>query len=103
MSARTRLRQAVTTPVLLGCLVVAVSAPRVTAHAASAPEPLPVYELHHGTVFHTKAPTAVLPVAGYRIGTTGNTTGPHLHLEVHPGGGDAVDPYAWLVKLRLRP
>ena len=28
-----------------------------------------------------------------RIGSTGNVTGPHLHLEVRPGGGDPVDPY----------
>jgi murein DD-endopeptidase MepM/ murein hydrolase activator NlpD len=37
------------------------------------------------------------------IGTTGNTTGPHVHLEVHPGGGDPVDPYAALVAHGVTP
>ena len=39
---------------------------------------------------------------GY-IGSTGNVTGPHLHLEVHPGGGDPIDPEAWLPEHHLNP
>ncbi|MEO7980775.1 MAG: M23 family metallopeptidase [Sporichthyaceae bacterium] len=31
-----------------------------------------------------------------RIGSTGNVTGPHLHLEVRPQNGDPVPPLTWL-------
>ena len=37
------------------------------------------------------------------VGSTGNTTGPHLHLEVRPGGGDPVDPFTALVEHGLSP
>ena len=37
------------------------------------------------------------------VGATGNTTGPHLHLEVRPGAGDPVDPFAALVAHGIQP
>ena len=37
------------------------------------------------------------------IGSTGNVTGPHLHLEVRPEGGDPVDPLTWLRRRGLHP
>jgi len=30
------------------------------------------------------------------VGDTGASTGAHLHFEIHPGGGDAIDPLPWM-------
>ncbi|MGW5471148.1 M23 family metallopeptidase [Streptomyces chartreusis] len=39
-----------------------------------------------------------------RVGATGNVTGAHLHLEVHPGGSTSgIDPMAWLQGKGLTP
>jgi murein DD-endopeptidase MepM/ murein hydrolase activator NlpD len=58
----------------------------------------------HQSAFGVKPGQKV--VAGQQIGlvgSTGNTTGPHVHLEVRPGAGDPVDPYHALVAHGVHP
>lgn len=51
----------------------------------------------HMSSFSTYVGETVMP--GDMVGRTGNTgrsTGPHLHLEIHPEGSGAVNPAPWL-------
>ncbi len=58
----------------------------------------------HQLVVHVAAGDTVevgQPIGG--LGTSGNSTGPHLHLEVRPPATGPVDPMAWLQALDLTP
>ncbi|MFF3344489.1 M23 family metallopeptidase [Streptomyces sp. NPDC002779] len=58
----------------------------------------------HLSTYQVASGTAVK--AGDQIafsGNSGNSTGPHLHFEVRPGGGSAIDPLAWLRSHGLEP
>ncbi|MEV3968980.1 peptidoglycan DD-metalloendopeptidase family protein [Streptomyces sp. NPDC050698] len=50
---------------------------------------LSTYTVASGTTVKAGDPIA-------RSGNSGNSTGPHLHFEVRPGGGSAIDPLPWL-------
>ncbi|GAB2738500.1 M23 family metallopeptidase [Kitasatospora kifunensis] len=59
------------------------------------PDGTELWYCHLASIAVTGGQVAPGTVLG-KVGATGNVTGPHLHLEVRPGGGAPVDPAAWL-------
>ncbi|MEU6493129.1 M23 family metallopeptidase [Streptomyces sp. NPDC046984] len=57
---------------------------------------LSTYRVSSGTTVKAGQPIAY-------SGNSGNSTGPHLHFEVRPGGGAAIDPLPWLRSHGLDP
>ncbi|MFS8200779.1 M23 family metallopeptidase [Streptomyces sp. CWNU-52B] len=57
---------------------------------------LSTYKVASGAVVKAGDPIAY-------SGSSGNSTGPHLHFEVRPGGGSAIDPLPWLRSHGVNP
>lgn len=97
----------------VGDQIVAVAAGVVTEVAYSGPYGLrTIVTLPDGTevwychqddvsVYPGQAVDVADPIG--TVGSTGNSTGPHLHLEVRPGGGSPIDPMDWLRATGLTP
>ncbi|MHA4817192.1 M23 family metallopeptidase [Streptomyces aculeolatus] len=68
----------------------------------TAPDGTETWYAHLDSYAVTTGPVQAGDVVAYS-GNSGNSTGPHLHFEVHPYGGSAIDPLAWLQDKGLDP
>ena len=57
------------------------------------PDGTEIWYCHQSSIGVTVGEKVVQSATIGAIGSTGNVTGPHVHIEVRPGGGDPVDPY----------
>ena len=53
---------------------------------------------HLNVLFVKQGDTVTQSQVVAAVGSTGNSTGPHLHFEIRPQGGIAADPMAYLAK-----
>lgn len=68
----------------------------------TAPDGTETWYCHLSSYRIRRGPVRAGDVIAYS-GSSGNSTGPHLHFEVHPHGGDSVDPLPWLLGNHLDP
>jgi murein DD-endopeptidase MepM/ murein hydrolase activator NlpD len=62
-----------------------------------------VWYAHQGTSSVMPGQTVEIGHPVGTVGSSGNSSGPHLHLEVRPAGGAPVDPNLWLMDRALTP
>lgn len=62
-----------------------------------------VWYCHQTSISVTAGDTVKMTEEIGTVGSTGNSTGPHLHLEVRPAGGSPIDPMDWLRAAGLNP
>jgi peptidase M23-like protein len=68
----------------------------------TAPDGTETWYAHLDSTVYTSGYVEAGTVIAYS-GDSGNSTGPHLHFEVRPGGGDPIDPLPWLREHGLEP
>ncbi|MET8942218.1 M23 family metallopeptidase [Streptomyces sp. NPDC004542] len=99
-------------PVAYGTTVMAATDGTVTTEWNSAYGNMLILTAKDGTetwychLSSYRVPSGTVVKAGQPIaysGNSGNSTGPHLHFEVRPGGGAAIDPLPWLRSHGLDP
>jgi murein DD-endopeptidase MepM/ murein hydrolase activator NlpD len=58
---------------------------------------------HNSTLLVAKGDAVTSGETVSLSGNTGHSTGPHLHVEVHPGNGQPVPPIPWLTSKGIMP